>query len=409
MFTLRCNVVRLEWLVFATVLVSMANAQEWTRFRGPNGSGESEATTIPASWSDADYNWKVELPGIGHSSPVLWGEKIVLASASNEGRTRLLLCLDAHDGHILWKHEFPGENYSIHKQNSFASSTPVVDAKHVYAIVATPEHYRVCAFTHEGKPVWEKDLGAFTSQHGFGTSPILYDGLLIANNDQDGNSFLFALDCRDGHEVWRTPRKTAVVAYSTPCLRKRDNGETELVFNSEAHGISGIDPRTGKTNWELSVFDKRSVSSPIVVGELVFGSCGSGAGGNYVVAVRPNKNPEIAFRFDKQAAYVPTSVAYGNLLFVWGDNGIVSCLELPGGSLLWQKRVGGNFSSSPIRVADRVYCVSVEGDVVVIAAKPEYELLGRMPLEDVCRSTPAVADGRMYLRTQSHLFSLGGK
>ena len=388
------------------LIASHAATQDWTRFRGPNGTGESDAT-LPATWTDADYYWKVELPGVGHSSPVLWDKRIFLASAIDDGRSRVLLCLDAGDGRVLWNQEFPGENHHIHKQNSFASSTPVVDADRVYALVVTPQHYRVVAFTHDGKPAWEADLGPFTGQHGFGTSPILHDGMLIANNDQDADSFLFALDCRTGRELWRTPRRTAVVAYSTPCVRQPADGKPELIFNSEAHGIAGIDPRTGRTNWELAVFDKRSISSPIVVGGLVFGSCGSGGGGNYLTAVRPGKQPEIAFRFDKQAAYVPTSVARDNLLFVWGDSGIVSCLEVPSGSLLWQKRVGGNFSGSPVRAGDKVYCVSVEGDVVVLAAKAEYELLGRMQLGEVCRSTPAIADGRIYFRTQSHLYSLG--
>ena len=397
------------WLVTLLMALSAGNvsSQEWTRFRGPNGSGESEVTTLPAVWTDADYNWKIELPGVGHSSPVLWGPRIFLTSAIDQGRTRLLLCLDAADGREVWRKEFPGESHSIHVQNSFASSSAVVDADRVYLLLVTPEHYRVVAFTHSGQEAWTADLGPFASQHGFGTSPILHDGMLIANNDQDGESFLFALNCRDGKEIWRAARRTAVVAYSTPCVYRAPGGTSEIIFNSEAHGISSIDPRDGKTNWELGVFDKRSVSSPIVVAGLVFGSCGSGGGGNYVVGVRPGRSPEEVFRFEKQAPYVPTSVARGNLLFLWGDNGIVSCVEVPTGSLIWQKRVGGNFSSSPVRGGDYVYCVSVEGDVVVLAAKGEYELLGRMPLGEVCRSTPAIAGGRLYLRTQSHLYSLG--
>jgi outer membrane protein assembly factor BamB len=393
-------------LLTAALLASTVCAQEWTRFRGPNGAGESEAT-LPATWTDADYNWKVELPGIGHSSPVVWGKRIFLTSALDDGKTRLLLCLNADDGSLLWKQESPGENYLIHKQNSFASSTPVVDVNRVYTLVVTPEHYLVLAFTQDGDPAWQVDLGPFEALHGFGTSPILYNNMLIANNDQDGESFLFALDCSNGKELWRVPRRTAITAHSTPCVFQPSDGDPELIFNSQAHGITGIDPANGKTNWELAVFDKRSCSSPIVVGGLVFGSCGSGGGGNYLVAVRPGKEPEIAFRFEKQAAYVPTSVARGNLLFVWGDSGIVSCLDVSSGSLLWQKRVGGNFSGSPVRSGDKVYCISAEGDVVVLAAKAEYELLGRMPLGEICRSTPAIAGGRLYLRTQSHLYSLG--
>jgi outer membrane protein assembly factor BamB len=398
-------------LVIVPLYLACGNAwsQEWTRFRGPNGTGESEATTVPATWTDADYNWKIELPGAGHSSPVLWGPKIFLATAEDEGRTRSLVCLDAADGHLIWQHKFPSDTYHIHRQNSFATSTPVVDADRVYALVVSPEHYRVHALSHAGKPLWEADLGPFAGQHGFGTSPILHNGLLIAGNDQDGTSFLFALDCRNGKEVWRSPRKTANVSYSTPCVYEPQPGKPQLIFGSEAHGISSVNPRDGSVNWELPVLDKRSVSSPFIAAGLVFASCGSGGGGNYVVAVRPGKQPEEAYRFEKQAPYVPTSVVRGNLLFLWGDAGIVTCLDAPSGETIWQKRVGGNFSGSPVRVGEHLYCVSAEGDVVVLAAKPQYELLGRVPLGEVCRSTPAVAGGKMYLRTESHLYSLGNR
>ena len=182
-----------------------------------------------------------------------------------------------------------------------------------------------------------------------------------------------------------------------------------MIFNSQSHGISSIDPATGHTNWEIDVFDKRSVSSPLVVGGLIFGSCGSGGGGNYVVAVRPGKKPEVAYKIDKSAPYVPTSVAHGKLLFLWGDSGVVSCIDVPSGNLVWQKRVGGNYSGSPVRAAGRLYCISAEGEVVVLAAKDQFDLISRQPLGEPSRSTPAIAGGRMYLRTVSHLVSIGGK
>jgi outer membrane protein assembly factor BamB len=384
-----------------------APAQEWTRFRGPNGSGESEASTIPASWTNTDYNWRVQLPGIGHSSPVLWGERIFLTSAE-DGQRRLLLCLSSSDGSVIWKKGFDAATHPIHDQNSFASSSPAVDERHVFVIWGTPAGTRVVALDHQGELAWQTDLGPFVSQHGFGASPIVYEDLLIVNSDQDGESSLVALNRADGKERWRSPRRTAVVAYSTPCVYRPEGKPAELIFNSQAHGISSIDPDSGKTNWEIDVFDKRSVSSPLVVGGLVFGSCGSGGGGNYVVAVRPGREPKLAYKIDKSAPYVPTSVARGNLLFLWGDAGVVSCIHAPSGKLFWQKRVGGNFSGSPVRAADRLYCMSAEGDVVVLAAKDEFELLSRQSLGELSRSTPAIAGGRMYLRTQSHLTSVGG-
>lgn len=386
-----------------------ASAQEeWTRFRGPNGSGQSEATTVPDRWTEKDYNWRVAIPGEGHSSAVIWDERIFLASAEERGLRRLALCLSAADGSILWKKEFSSVTHPLHLQNSFASSTPTVDRDHVYFAFATQEKYVVRAFDHQGRQVWETDLGQFVSQHGFGASPIVHDDMVIINNDQDGESSLVALDRATGNLRWRVPRRTAVVAYSTPCVYQPAGGPAQLIFNSQAHGISSIDPRTGRTNWELEVFDKRSVSSPVVIGDLIFGSCGSGQGGNYVVALRPGAQPKIAYKIDRAAPYVPTSVARADLLFLWGDNSIVTCVNAPTGETLWHERVGGNFSGSPVRVADRIYCISAEGEVVVLAASTQFELIGRYPLGEGSRSTPAVAGGRIYFRTVSHLISLGG-
>jgi outer membrane protein assembly factor BamB len=388
---------------------SAASTDEWSRFRGPNGTGESEATSVPGKWTESDYNWRVELPGVGHSSPVHWGDRIFLTAAESKGTIRILLCLSAKDGSVIWRKDFASVGHQLHVQNSFASSTPAVDADHVYVLWTTPDQYSVHALHHDGTPAWEANLGKFTSQHGSGTSPIVYDDLVVVGNDQDGDSSLSAIDRKTGQQRWRVPRKTSTVAYSTPCVYQPAKGPAELIFNSQAHGITSINPRDGSTNWEIDVFDKRSVSSPIIVGGHIFGSCGSGAGGNYVVAVKPGKNPQVAFKVDKTAPYVPTSVARGNMAFLWSDQGVITCIDATNGKTLWQKRVGGNFSGSPIRVADKVYCVSAEGDCVVVAASDNYELIAKNPLGETCRSTPSVSDGRLYLRTQSHLISLGGE
>ncbi|MFO0897726.1 MAG: PQQ-binding-like beta-propeller repeat protein [Pirellulales bacterium] len=404
---------RIRNLLLVCLIVSSASAsaQEWTRFRGPNGTGESEATTIPLSWNEQGFLWRVALPGKGNSSPVLWGDKLFITSGDSETARRYLQCLSATDGHELWRHDSAGTAHHLHVRNTFASSTPTVDAERVYVVWGAPESLLVQAFDHAGKPVWSTDLGPHPSQHGYGGSPMIYEDLLIVGNDQDGVSALVALDRRTGEKRWSTPRKSREAAYSVPCVRKLPSGGDELVFNSGAHGITGVNPRTGSVNWELDVFDKRSVSSPLVVNGLVFGSCGSGAGGNYVVAIDPvdaaGERPEIAWKFDRSAPYVPTPVAYGPLLFLWSDQGVVTCVRAASGERVWQKRIGGNFSGSPVRVADRIYCSSDEGEMYVLAAAEEYALLAKNPMGEPGRSTPAVAGGRMFLRTESHLAALG--
>jgi outer membrane protein assembly factor BamB len=261
-------------------------------------------------------------------------------------------------------------------------------------------------------------MGPFVSMHGFGSSPILFDDMVILaclqqgtklEGKQPGKSFFAAVDRRTGEVLWKTPRDNVVAAYSTPCVYRPPGGPPELICCCTAHGIYSMDPRTGQENWSLGVLKMRTVSSPIVVGGLVFSSNGSGGGGNYLVAVRPGKDPHEVYRITTQAPYVPTSVARGNLLFLWYDKGVVTCIDAPDGTVHWRQRVGGNFSGSPVRAGDRIFCISDEGAVVVLSAEDEFNLLARNPLGEPSRSTPAIAGGRMYVRTYSHLVSIGGK
>ena len=407
--------------LIASLLSSSLGAQEWTRFRGPNGSGVSEAKNVPGKWTDADYNWTTKLPGVGHSSPVVWGDRSFLLSADPESATRYVLCVSVEDGKVVWQREYPGEPHHLHVRSSYASCTPAVDEKQIYVAWSDPDHTLLRAFDHEGNETWTVDLGPWVSQHGFGTSPVVYKDMVIIGCSQEPTkradmlqpkeSFVVAVDKTNGKIRWRTNRVVDTTSYSVPCVRKNEKGKDELVFLSTAEGFFALDPQTGRENWSLKAFKMRTVSSPILVGDLIFGTTGSGGGGNTVVAMHPGEDPEIVYEIKKEAPYVPTPVSAGDdRLILWSDKGIVTCIEAASGNRVWQKRVGGvGYSSSPIRVDDKVYCVDEAGMVVVIAASDTFEELGRMNLEGECRSTPAVADGRMYLRTVSHLYSIGGK
>lgn len=403
--------------IFAA-LASPAGAQEWTRFRGPNGTGVSDATTVPVKWSEKDYNWRAELPGVGHSSPVIWGDRIFLTSAFDDTATRVALCLSAADGTIIWQREFPSTPHEKHQLNSFASSTPCVDEERLYVTWTSPEENTLIALDHDGNDVWHRNLGPYVSQHSGGSSPVVYGDLLILANDQGdeefhGESSLVALDRTTGDERWRAERRTAVVAYSTPCVYQPKGQAAQLIFNSQAHGITSINPADGSLNWELDVFKKRSVSSPVLAAGLIFGSCGSGQGGNYVVAVKPpvskSQQPELAYSVKDSAPYCPTPVAQGDRVFLWSDNGIVSCVDAVRGKVLGKRRVEGTYYGSPICVNGKLYCSNQDGELFVVSATQKLEVLARNSLGEECRSTPAVADGRLYLRTFSHLISLGGE
>jgi outer membrane protein assembly factor BamB len=400
--------------IFLHFLAVHSPAQEWTRFRGPNGSGVSPAKTIPAVWADRDINWKTPLLGAGHSSPVIWGDKIFLTTGDDKAGEQVALCINASDGKIAWQKPFPFKAFTKHNYNTFASSSPAVDGQRVYFCFGVPARLSLMALDHSGNKVWDKDLGPFVSQHGNGTSPILYQDKIVLGNEQDGESFLIALDAATGETRWKTPRKTAEVAYSTPCVYEPPQGKPELIFNSHAHGISALDPENGKVIWELpNAFDKRSVSSPLVAAGLIIGSCGSGGGGNFLVAVRPGtaegKKPELAYTIRRSAPYVPTSICVGERLFLWGDAGIVSCVQAATGEIEWQERVGGDFFGSPVCVDGRLFCVSSRGEVVVVDASDHFQILAKNPLGETCHSTPAVSGGRMYVHTTKHLVSIGGR
>ncbi len=416
---------RLLTAILSCVLVAgTANAQEWSRFRGPNGSGVSDAKTIPSEWTKTDFNWSVKLPGSGHSSPVLWGKKIFLTGADDqESAKRFVFCVDADTGKVLWNKNFPSKHHTKHAFNSFASATAAADAKHVYVVWSTPEEYTFMAIDHEGNKVWERDLGPFISQHSCGTSPIVYEDLIVLTNDQDtdggGQSFLLAVDAATGQTRWKTDRESTRVAYSTPCIYQGKDGADQLIFNSMSHGMTSIDPKTGKTLWEISavdgapLLDKRSCSSPVLADGVITASCGSGGGGNYVVAIRPGTagkldSAEMIYKIDRSAPYVCTPLAKDNLLFLWSDGGVVSCLEASTGDVHWRKRVEGKYFGSPVWVDGRLFCVSTEGVVVVLDAGTEFKQLAENDLDELCHSTPAVADGRMFIRTYDHLHSIGG-
>ncbi len=402
----------LAFLLAWTALGSLG-AQEWSRFRGPNGSGECDADGIPASWGEKDYLWKVKLPGTGHSSPVAWDHRVYATSSDDADGTRFVSCLKLADGSDVWKRNFPGKVYKKNVLNSFAAATPAVDKDHIYLAWATPEQYTIVALDQQtGKDAWQRNLGPFASQHGSGASPIVFENLLIVPNDQDGASSLVALDCATGKTRWTAPRRTTKTAYSTPIVYPGQGGSPELILTSDAHGISSFDPHSGKLNWELPVMKNRTVGSPILAAGLIFAASGEGGNGKQMFAVQPPRAGKkqaatIAYNVDAKLPYVVTPVARGTLIFLWSDQGIVSCLDAATGKQRWQQRVGGNYYGSPIRIRDRLYCISREGQVVVIAAADKYKLLGETKLGEPSQSTPAVSGGVLLLRTESQLLAVG--
>jgi outer membrane protein assembly factor BamB len=403
-------------LILALTLawVRSAEAGNWSRFRGPNGSGITEATTIPVKWGEDDYNWKMKLPGCGHSSPVVWEGKLFVSCADEKSGQRTLLRVDSTSGKQVWRRDFASKTHHLHSFNSYASSTPVLDAERVYITRATPEEVTLQALGHDGRDVWRRNLGAFESMHGSGSSPILFGELVILAVDKKGKAFIIAVDRKTGKTRWRLERRSGLTPASTPCVHEANGTPPTLIFSSTAHGLNAVDPTTGKVVWGLEkVFLDRCVGSPISAGKLVIASYGHGSYGTRLVAVQPGSmhhgtEPKIVFDKKKPVSLVPTPITKDGLLYLWIDQGRVICLDAVTGDGVWNEHMSGTFFGSPICVNDRLYCISMKGEVVVIATGRNFKLLARNPLGEKSYSTPAVANGTMFLRTFNHLVSVGG-
>ncbi len=420
-------------VVAGSLLASLpapADEASWNRFRGPNGSGISNAKTVPIRWTEKDYNWKIGLPGPGHSSPVVWDKRIFVACGDPTTALRTLLCVDAATGHTLWKHEEPSTTYGQHRDNSYAAATPAVDADGAVITWTTPAAVMLLALDLQGHELWRRNLGPLISLQGSGSSPILVQDLVVLANDQEdmerspgrkrngpnpaGRSFVVAVDRKSGETRWQTETKTFLAGYSTPCVYQAEGGRPELIFSSTAHGMLAVDPATGKITWEFGQpFSDRAVISPVVAPGLVIAGHGAGIRGTRCIAVRPGSSgqgtlPTLAYAITKAIPMVPTPLVKDGRLFLWCDDGVVSCLRVATGEEVWRERVEGEFYASPVWVAGYLYNVSKKGEVVVLAAGDVFEICHRIPLGEPSYATPAVAGGVMYLRTSSHLFSLGG-
>ena len=390
-------------------------AEQWPRFRGPNGTGLSNADSVPVRWTEKDHNWKVELPGAGHSSPVVWDEKIFLTCGDARTARRTILCLSVSDGTVVWRRDCPSKVHPMHHDNCYASSTPALDADGVYVTWTTPGEVTLLALDHGGKDKWRRSLGAFESMHGSGASPIVVGDLVVLANDQKGKAFLTAVDRRTGETRWRLERRSGLTPASTPCVYRAKGTAERLIFTTTAHGITAVDPNSGRVDWEVpKVFLDRCVGSPVFAEGIVIASYGFGRRGTRLVAVRPGSKaagvePKIAWDLKKSVPLVPTPIVVGERVFLWADDGWITCKNVWTGKQLFRERVDGSFYGSPVCVRDRLYCISKNGEVFVLAAGESFKLLARIPLGEQSFATPAVAGGAMYLRTYRHLISVGGK
>jgi outer membrane protein assembly factor BamB len=317
--------------VAAVTLLAPLFAADWSRFRGPNGTGTVEGP-LPAIDPKKPL-WKVAIPGRGAGSPIVVGDKVFVQTASTDGSTRTLLCLDAASGKTLWAKDLPGTKAHTHDKNTLASSTPASDGQSVYCAWCDGSGVSLHAYDMAGSEKWQASLGGYVSQHGPGMSPVLHDGLVFVNVDDDQRAELVAFDAKTGEKKWQAIRKSYRASYSTPFILTR-GGKAELVLGTTM-SITSYDPATGAVNWNYDIpwpagkMPLRVIGNPAHAGGLVVMGCGDGGGSRYMVAVNPEtKAPAKVWELAKETPYVPCMLVKGDLLFWVTDKpGLGCCAE----------------------------------------------------------------------------------
>jgi len=437
----------LHLVLLAKVLA--ASTVNWTQFRGPQASGVSDEAA-PVTWnveSNENIRWQTPIPGLGHASPIIWRERIYVATAVKPGaKAQLkvglygdgnsyaekerhqwrLLCLDKATGKIIWdklEHEAV-PRLERHTKASHCNSTPATDGKRLVAIFGSEG---VFCFEMNGNLLWHKDLGrmdggpydAPTLQWGFASSPVLHDGKVIVQCDVLSEQFLAAFEARDGRELWRTPR-SEVATWSTPIIAS--GGRTQVIVNGWKH-IGGYDFRSGAELWRLQGGGDIPVASPILTSDLVILTSGHGkyrpmravrldATGDITPPDMASTNRAVVWCHPRQGNYLQTPIVIGDLLWGCSNDGIVTCFDAKSGRIHYSERIGGGgqgFTASPVGAHGKLYFTGELGDVFVLPATNRFSVLGTNNLGGLCLSTPAISEGALFFRTVERLVAVGFK
>jgi len=409
----------------ACVLPSLASGEDWARFRGPNGSGVAAVKNLPATFDANTTAWKREM-GRGWSSPVVWKDKLFLTAETGSGK-RAVECLSAKDGKTLWTYEVPYLEHKQHKFNAFASSTPFVDAQRVYVNWTNGNAVEALALDHAGKLIWRREnLAPYIHEHGSGVSAVVADGIMVVRSESepetpaqsDGRNIsqVIGLDAATGQTKWTLPLGDSKNPYSTPVVRKTASGN-EFILADTTNGFIGVNALTGKINWQHNPgYTQRSVGSFAFSGDQLFGTFGSGAGGKESAVLKlGGAKPAEAYKLVAGIPYVPTPLVVGDLMYLLGDGGILKCVKFETGEELYSERLSGaagnstKYFSSPVSGDGKIYCCSQTGDVLVVKADKTFEVLGANKLDSPICATPALAEGRVYIRSEKMLWSLGSQ
>lgn len=411
-------------LLLLCCITSPAFAENWPGWRGPRGDGSSEERQVPTTWNGEtgeNILWKTPTPGSGHSSPIVWGDYLLLTACDDASQERLLIAYDKTTGEKRWQQtvlKAPLEKK--HSLNSFASGTPATDGKLIYVTFLeaefsslterTPGEMVVAAYDFSGQLQWLTRPGRFASVHGFCSSPVLFEDLVILNGDHDGDSYVVALNKQTGEQVWKFARIHKTRSYCTPIIREID-GRTQMIF-SGSKCVTSLDPRTGKEHWSMQGPTEQFVASLVYNGKLLFLTAGFPE--KHLLAIKPDGRGDvtethIAWRSQKGASYVPSPIACGDYFLVASDEGVGSCFEAESGERQWQQRLGKHYSASLVTANGLVYFLADDGIMKVVRPGKQLEVVAENPLGEYIYASPAISDNRLYLRGEKHLICIGAK
>jgi outer membrane protein assembly factor BamB len=425
-----------------------STSSNWPQWRGPEGQGVSNDKNLPTEWSDTkNVLWKAALPGKGFSQPIIWDNKVFLTADIEGGpapathappkhmlgdkefkhpewdgvdklHTFKTICLNRDTGKILWEQtSYTGVVFDYrHKRGNYAAPTAVTDGKYVISYFGSEGVY---CYDFNGKLIWKKDLGHIsTFGMGVGASPVLHENLVIFVCDQNlgvpKDSFMVALDKKTGKEVWRVARPIQG-SWATPVIVK-NAGRTELITSGNEFLIS-YDPGTGKELWRAGGLKSHAIATPVIGHGLAVLS--SGYPSKVVTAVRLGSSgnldgtDKIAWKYNKGTAYVPSPIMYGDYVYLMSDAGILTCLNAKTGEVVYE---GGRvpvatkfYGASPVAFDGKILLTSDDGDTFVIKAGPKHEVLGQNSIGEPCRTSIAIADGKLFIRGDKHLFCIANK
>ena len=390
-----------------------AQAEAWPGWRGPRGDGTCMEKNVPTKWDPAGALWKIELPGKGHASPIVWGGRVLTVTALTATKERVLLCLDRNTGRILWQRTVvQGPLEKIHKENSYASGTPATDGERVYVTFRVGDDIVVAAHDFaSGKQLWLVRPGTHTGGWGFSNEPVLFKDKVIIDGDSKGDSFLIALGRKDGKTLWRISRTNKGISYSAPLIRELA-GRTQLIQCGD-RCVASFDPDTGQQLWRVDGPSQEFVATPVYSERagLVFVS--SSWPKRILLAIRPDGRGDvtethIAWHDTKGAPYVPSMIVADDYLLSVNRGGTAFCYEAATGDVLWQEKLGRHHAS-PVLVGGRVFFINDNGQVNVIKPGREFECVATYELGESCYASPAISDGQVFLRGFKHLFCFGQK